>query len=165
MWRAGSVLTLLALATPALAQEPGWHYSPLPGEGDRAALGCNREATAVEFVCLAVRCEDDYAVGLHIHTSRPEGDAGQWQLTIDREFGLAVEAQTSGGPYGARIAGEVAELIETLKNGGLVYLDSADGEVSAQISLSNSLAAISRALFFCAPRVVPEKPAAAPAAN
>lgn len=158
----------LALAfgiSAALAQEPGWHYSPLPGEGDRATLGCNREATPQDFACLAVRCEDDYSVGLHIHTSRPGGDVGRWQLTIDREFGLEVQAEASSTPYGGRVSGDVAELIDSLKNGGLVYLDSADREVSAQISLSNSLTAINQALFFCAPRVVPESPGEASTAN
>ena len=161
----GALAVMYGLTTPALSQEPGWHYSPLPGEGDRAALGCNREATAEAFACLAVRCEDDYSIGLHIHTSRPDGDRGRWLLTIDREVGLTVDAQASTAPYSARVDGDAAELIDGLKNGGLVYLDSADGAVSAQISLSNSLAVINRALFFCAPRVVPEKPAEAPTAN
>lgn len=160
---AGSVLTLLALAGPALAQEPGWHYSPLPNEGDRAALGCNREATATDFVCLALRCEDDYSVGLHLHSSRPV--LGEWLLTIDRELAVPIVAETSTAPYSARIGGDVAELVEALKNGGIAYLDAADGSVSAQIRLNGSLTSISNALFFCAPRVVPEPPAEAPATN
>ena len=68
---------LLLIAQPVFAQEAGWHYSPLAGEGDRAALGCAAGATASSFTCLAVRCEDDFTVGLHIHTSRPGGDAGR----------------------------------------------------------------------------------------
>ena len=138
------------IALPALAQEPGWHYSPLPGEGDRAALGCNREATAEAFVCLAVRCEDDFAVGLHIYTAAL-GVSG-WTLTIDREFALPLVLEPSPAPYGGRIAGEVADLIDGLKNGGLAYLDATDGSISAQIPLTGSLDAINRALFFCAPR-------------
>ncbi len=142
------------IATSA-AQAPGWSYSPLPGEGDRAALGCSRESRPGQYACLAVRCEDDFAIGVHIHTSRPEGDAGEWSLVLDREFALQLRAEPSEAPYGARVSGEVADLVEGLKQSGLAYLDAADGDVSAQIPLTGSLAAINAALFFCAPRVKP----------
>jgi hypothetical protein len=141
----------LALASGALAQQPGWTYSPLPGEGDRAALGCNREATVEAFTCLAVRCEDDFTVGLHVHSTAPA--APGWTLTIDREFGLPLVVEPAPAPYSGRIAGDVTELIDGLKNGGLAYLDANDDSVSAQIPLTGSLAAINRALFFCAPRM------------
>src|SRR5690606_26951216 len=96
-----AILTML-LASPALAQEAGWHYSPLPGEGDRAALGCAYGANAQSYSCLAVRCEDDLSVGLHIHTSRADGDAGQWVLEFDKEGErLPVTAVADGSPYHA----------------------------------------------------------------
>lgn len=145
------------VAAPASAQQAGWHYSPLPGEGDRAALGCSYGATADSFTCLAVRCEDDYSVGLHIHTSRFDGDAGQWVLEFDREMQrFPVTSVVDGSPYGARIEGDVAPILQNLKDAGLVYLDPANGPpISRAISLSGSLLAINQALYFCAPRVLP----------
>jgi hypothetical protein len=161
MVRASSRLTVLALAlllaTPGLAQQAGWHYSPLPGEGDRATLGCSYGATAESFTCLAVRCEDDFTTGLHIHTSRSGGDSGDWVLEFDREMQrIPVTALADGSPYGARIAGDIAPILQNLKDAGLVYLDPAQGPpISRAISLSGSLQAINQALYFCAPRVLP----------
>ncbi len=147
----------LLLTSPVLAQEAGWHYSPLPGEGDRATLGCSYGATAMSFTCLAVRCEDDFTVGVHIHTSRAGGDAGRWVLEFDKEGErVPVTAVGDGSPYHARIEGDVAPIIELLKNSGLVYLDPEDGlPTDRAISLSGSLYAINQALYFCAPKVVP----------
>ena len=161
---------LLALPAPALAQEAGWQYSPLAGEGDRAALGCSYGATAEHYTCLAVRCEDDFSVGVHIHTSRAGGDAGDWVLEFDREMQrLPVTAAADGSPYHARIAGDVAPILELLKHAGLVYLDPADGPpLDRAISLSGSLQAINQALYFCAPRASPlaaSPPAAGPLAS
>ena len=50
---------LMFWAGTALAQEAGWNYSPYPGEGDRAAMGCTGGSTPAKHVCLVVRCEDD----------------------------------------------------------------------------------------------------------
>lgn len=146
---------LAAPATPALAQEAGWHYSPLEGEGDRAALGCGKGSTPQEFACLAVRCEDDFEVGLHIYTSRPGGDAGRWRIDIDKEDGHEVDAKADGSPYHAQIEGDVTPLIEALKNGAIAYLDPIAGpEVPKNgISLDGSLYVINQALYFCAPKV------------
>lgn len=152
-----AALTLLALFVPAAchAQEAGWHYSPLPGEGDRAALGCSYGASATQYTCLAVRCEDDFSVGLHIHTSRAAADAGTWVLEFDKEGErYAVTASPSPAPYHARIEGNVDPILEQLRNAGLVYLDPPDGPpIDRAISLSGSLAAINRALYFCAPKL------------
>lgn len=148
---------LAALAAPALAQEAGWHYSPLAGEGDRAALGCAAGSTPQVFVCLAVRCEDDFTVGIHFYTSRPGGDAGRWRIDIDKEDGREVDAKPDGSPYHARIEGDVAPLLEALKNGGLAYLDPKAGPDLPRngITLTGSLSVINQALYFCAPRVPP----------
>lgn len=149
------ILTLaLALCTlPASAQQPGWSYSPLPGEGDRAALGCGRESSSDAFACLAVRCEDDFSTGIHIHTSRAQGDAGRWAITIDKETRWfdAEPAQ----PYGARLSGELAWVLHNLANGAVAYLQPEDGSPMPDnhIALDGSLYAINRALAFCAPRV------------
>ena len=97
---------MLLFAPAALAQEVGWHYSPLNGEGDRATLGCAYGSTAANFTCLAVRCEDDFSVGLYIHTSRPGGDAGRWRLTVDEEQ-LDLTA-VDATPYHARVTGGAA---------------------------------------------------------
>ena len=150
-----------ALATPALAQQSGWHYSPLPGEGDRAAMGCTYGSTPERHACLVVRCEDDFTVGLHIHTSRGGGDAGRWHIEFDKgDPRLEVEAVADDTPYSARIQGDVAPLIEALKNGAVVYLDPDKGEpVERAISLNGSLYVINQALYFCAPKV-PETPEA-----
>ncbi len=111
-------------------------------------MGCSSQTT--EPFCLAVRCEDDYSVSLYIYSTRPV--LGEWQLTIDRETPLKVIAEAPTGPYSGQIAGDVAQLVEALKNGGIAYLDAGDGSVSAQIRLNGSLAAINQALFYCAPR-------------
>lgn len=145
---------------PAVAQEAGWHYSSLPGEGDRAALGCTYGSTPEAFACLAVRCEDDFSVGVHIHTSREGGDAGRWVLEFDKEGErFPVTAVADGSPYHARIGGDVAPIIALLKNAGLVYVDpQAGASIDRAISLSGSLHAINQALYFCAPRVSPPAP-------
>src|SRR5687767_12598154 len=75
-------LMALLLAGPALAQESGWHYSPYPGEGDRAALGCAYESTPQIHTCIAVRCENDFSVALYIDSKRLGGDGGRWRLQI-----------------------------------------------------------------------------------
>ena len=153
---AGAAAALLALASAASAQEAGWHYSPLSGEGDRAALGCAHGSTASSFTCLAIRCEDDFTVGLHIHTSRAGGDAGRWRLTVDEEQ-LDLEAAADGSPYHARVGAGADEAIDRIRNGAVAYLHPSDGAaVSAEaIPLGGSFAAIGAALFFCAPRVAP----------
>jgi hypothetical protein len=144
----------LLVTTPASAQEAGWHYSPLPGEGDRATLGCSYGANPQHFTCLAVRCEDDFSVGLYIHTSRADGDAGNWVLEFDKEGQrLPVTAVSDASPYHARIEGDVAPILDLIKNSGLVYLDPVGGlPIDRAISLSGSLTAINQALYFCAPK-------------
>lgn len=156
--RAGFLVVALA-AAPAAAQESGWHFSPYPGEGDRAALGCSYASTPAHHVCIAVRCEDDFSTALHIDTTRLGGDAGRWSLTIDREHPIAVTAVTvDGSPYGAKIEGEVAPIIEAIRNGNSFFLDPLDeGPVPDRgIGLTGSLDAINRALYYCAPRVTPQ---------
>lgn len=159
-WALQLAVALAITGAPALAHEAGWHYSPLPGEGDRAALGCTYGSSAETFACLAVRCEDDFTVGLHIHTSREGGDAGQWVLEFDKEGErFPVPAVADGSPYHARIGGDVAPIIEQLKNAGLVYVDPQSGaSIDRAISLSGSLYAINQALYFCAPKVSPPVP-------
>lgn len=157
-----AALALIALALPASAQEAGWHYSPLPGEGDRAAMGCGYGADADTFTCLVVRCEDDHSVGLHVHTSRAGGDVGRWRIDLDKDS-YTIDAQPSAAPYGARVQGDVEGLIDGLKQGAVAYLDPLEGEQVSRngISLSGSLYVINQALYFCAPRVVPEAESAA----
>lgn len=139
---------------PTLGQEAGWHYSPLPGEGDRATLGCSYGANPKSHTCLAVRCEDDFSVGLHIHTSRADGDTGRWTLEFDKEGErFPVTAVEDASPYHARIEGDVAPILDLLKNSGLVYLDPEGSALTDRaISLSGSLTAINQALYFCAPK-------------
>jgi hypothetical protein len=151
-----AVMAGLAL-TPTLAQESGWHYSPLPGEGDRAALGCSYRANPQDFTCLAVRCEDDFTVGVHIHTSRADGDTGRWVLAFDEDaVRLPVTATADNSPYHARVGGDVTELLDALKNSGVVYLEPETGPATERaISLNRSLTAINQALYFCAPKTPP----------
>lgn len=152
-----AALALIVLSVPAAAQEPGWHYSPLPGEGDRATLACATGSDAASYTCLAVRCEDDFSVGLHIHTSRPGGDAGSWSLDVDKES-FDVTAATTDSPYGARVAGDVDTLLDRLRHGFIAYLDPLDGAPVEQngIPLAGSLYAINQALYFCAPPPAPD---------
>ena len=151
--RKTAIVAALLLMAPVQAQEAGWHYSPLPGEGDRAALGCASGSTPEAYACLAVRCEDDFGVGLHLYTSRSEGDAGDWIVDID-EDAHPVSAQTDGGPYGARIAGDTTTLRDGLEQGAVAYLQPQAGAPLklTVIPLSGSLAAINNALAYCAPR-------------
>jgi hypothetical protein len=139
---------------PTSAQEAGWHYSPLPGEGDRAALGCASGSSTQDYACVAVRCEDDFSVGLHLYTSRIEGDAGAWTIDIDEEQrDFIVSAEDS--PYGARIAGDTDWLRGALEQGAVAYLQPLTGaplQLSA-VPLSGSLSASTQALAYCAPRV------------
>lgn len=161
--RWAAVALVLLAVTPAGAQEAGWTFSPLPGEGDRAAMGCAHNSDPTTFTCLVVRCEDDYTVGVHVHTSRAGSHAGRWRLNIDREPD-AFTAIVDDAPYGARLEGDVALVIEKLKQGAMAYIDPLEGEPVALngIPLTGSLYAINQALYFCAPRVVPEgEPAAA----
>jgi hypothetical protein len=153
---AAGAAALLLLVPGAVAQESGWHYSPLPGEGDRATLGCARDATGSSFTCLAVRCEDDFTVGLHIHTSRAGGDAGRWRLTVDEEQ-LDLEAATDSSPYHARVGVGAEAAIDRIRNGAVAYLHPLDGAAipAEAIPLTGSFGAIGTALYFCAPRVPP----------
>jgi hypothetical protein len=147
----GLILALLVL--PAAAQEPGWHYSPLPDEGDRATLGCALGSTPERYACIAVRCEDDYSTGVHIHTSRPESDAGRWAITIDKET-RSFDAEAAE-PYGARLVGDYSWVLDNLANGAVAYLEpeAGSGMPANHIALDGSLYAINAALAFCAPRV------------
>ena len=144
---------LLLLAMPAAAQEAGWHYSPLPGEGDRAALGCALNSTPDAYACIAVRCEDDFTIGVHIHTSRQQGDAGDWAITVDKETrSFTAEAAT---PYGARLVGDFSWVLHNLSHGAVAYLAPEDGSdmPANHMPLDGSLYAINAALAFCAPRI------------
>ena len=146
-------IALALLAGPAAAQEAGWHYSPLPGEGDRATLGCARDSTPDDFTCLAVRCEDDFKTGIHIHTSRPH-ILGEWEMTLDRENASFI-AEAADGPYGGQFRERSDWLLDRIRQGTFIYLrhvDDTDGAF-AYIDLSGSLYAINAALAFCAPRV------------
>lgn len=152
-YRAAALTLLLATTSPALAQQPGWSWSPLPGEGDRASLGCARDSTAEDFTCLAVRCEDDFSTGVHIHASRPQGVDGSWEMTLDRETRNLVAEPAP--PYGGRLLDPDGWLLDGLRHGTFVYLRHED-DVSAgfaYIDLGGSFRAIEEALLWCAPRL------------
>lgn len=152
------ILALGLLASPACAQQAGWHYSPLPGEGDRAALGCDRNAMPQEFTCLAVRCEDDFSTGVYVHTSGPHV-LGSWEMTLDRE-NASFSAEASSAPYGGQFIARADWLLERIEQGTFIYLRHADDGAGAYayIDLGGSLLAIHQALAFCAPRVKPSEP-------
>ncbi|KKB08078.1 hypothetical protein [Devosia chinhatensis] len=151
--RAAALIAALLLAPPASAQTPGWHYSPLPGEGDRASLGCDRAAEPGRFTCLAVRCEDDFTPGIHIHSTRAMGVAGRWQMTLDRED-RSFDTIEAPSPYGARLLDPDGGLFERLQQGTFVYLRHEDDPEAgfAYIDLKGSFKAIGEALYWCAPR-------------
>ncbi|KKC31773.1 hypothetical protein [Devosia psychrophila] len=157
----GLILALVVLATPAVAQQSGWHYSPQPGEGDRATLGCDSDATPQEYTCVAVRCEDDLSTGVHVHTNR-QPVLGEWEMTLDRE-NASFTAEPSSAPYGGRFMERTDWLLDRIEQGSFIYLRNVDDTDPsfAYIDLSGSLQAITRALAFCAPRVPPEPKAAA----
>jgi hypothetical protein len=150
---------LCTLAFSALAQEAGWHYSPYPGEGDRAAMGCTRGSTPQKHACMVVRCEDDFSV--YVKTSRPEGDVGKWVVQIDDAAPLLETVPVAEGlPYGGKIVEtdtEIPTLVEALKQSAFVFIEPLDGEppVPDGIIGTGSLHAINQALYFCAPRNPP----------
>ena len=150
-----SILLGALCSLPASAQQAGWSYSPLPGEGDRAAIGCGLESSPEIFACVAVRCEDDFSTGVHIYTSRPQSDAGRWAITIDKET-RSFDAEAAE-PYGARLVGDFSWVLHNLANGAVAYLEPEDGSPMPDnhIALDGSLYAINRALAFCAPRNPP----------
>jgi hypothetical protein len=152
--RGVAIMWVMLAVAPVQAQEAGWHYSPLPGEGDRAALGCASGSSAQDYACVAVRCEDDFSVGMHLYTSRPEGDAGAWAVDIDKDHGQFV-AVADDAPYGARIEGDLDWLRDGLEQGAVAYLQPLFGEPLQRgvIPLGGSLTAITQALAYCAPRV------------
>jgi hypothetical protein len=149
-----ALIALLLLIQPALAQTAGWHFSPLAGEGDRAAMGCARGSTPQDFTCLVVRCEDDFTTGLHLYASRFGGAAGTWTMTLDREDKSFV-AEASDGPYGAQIRQDADFLLDRLRHGTFVYLRHSEDQYApfAFISLAGSMTTINEALYWCAPRV------------
>jgi hypothetical protein len=151
-------LFLAAITQPALAIEAGWQVSPLPGEGDRASLGCARDSTDTNFACLAVRCEDDFSVGIHVHTSRAAGHAGTWEMTLDRED-RSFAATVVPSPYGARLDDADGFLLDRIRHGAFIYLRHADDREAPfrYIGLSGSFRAIEEALYWCAPRVPAEQ--------
>lgn len=150
-----AALSLLFCA-PALAQSPGWRFSPLPGEGDRAAMGCDRDSTEADFNCLVVRCDDDFSTRLYLHSSRLPDALGRWNFTLDRED-RAFDVVEGGTPYAGRIENDGDWLLERVKQGTYVYLRHAeDADAPFRfISLAGSFAAIGEALYWCAPRVPP----------
>lgn len=152
--RAAGLIALLVLSTPAVAQVPGWQFSFVPGEGDRAAMGCSRDAAPGAFTCLAVRCEDDFSTGVYVHSTRFGGDVGVWNMTLDREARDFV-AEATTNPYGARTLEGAEFLLDRLRHGTFVYLRHSDDENAsyAFIDLTGSMAAITEALYWCAPRV------------
>jgi hypothetical protein len=149
-----AILALVAGTLPALSQESGWTYSPFPGEGDRAAIGCSYGSTPDSHSCVVVRCEDDFTVGLHIKTTRPGGDAGAWRIQVDKDIFEVEAVAVDGSPYGARVAGEVSRIIDSIRNGDSLFIDPRDSREppSRGIGLAGSLRATTQALFFCAPR-------------
>ena len=157
-----ALLLTLQLVTPVTAQEAGWHYSPLPGEGDRATLGCALGSTATDYACLAVRCEDDFSVGIHVHTSRLQSDAGVWAITVDKET-RSFEA-VARSPYGAGLIGDTSWVLDNLRNGAVAYLEPGDGTAmpANHLALDGSLYAINNALAWCAPRLRAIEPIAMP---
>ena len=160
--RKGIVLALAIAASPVAAQQAGWQYSPLPGEGDRATLGCDRDATPQSYTCLAVRCEDDFSVGIHVHTSRLD-KLGAWEITLDRE-NASFTAEASEAPYGGRFVERAEWLLERIRQGTFIYLRHENDQYGsfAYIGLDGSLYAINQALAFCAPRVPQAEPIAEP---
>ncbi|MCS6759680.1 MAG: hypothetical protein MO852_12570 [Candidatus Devosia euplotis] len=153
------ILTLPAVSSAA-AQEAGWYFSPLPGEGDRATLGCALNSTTAVFACVAVRCQDDFSTGVFIHTSQPGGDAGRWDITIDKQ--TRAFSAVASHPYGGQLIGDYAWVLDNLRHGAVAYLQPTDDSPmpAHHISLDGSLYAINRALAWCAPRVRENEPIA-----
>jgi hypothetical protein len=149
-------LTWLVLAATGTAQEAGWAYSPYTGEGDRAAMGCSYGSTPDEHACVVVRCEDDFTVALYLDTTRAGGDAGRWSMQIDRQVHEVTAVDVAGSPYGAKVEGDVAAIINDIKNGDSFFIDPRDGAEPPNrgIGLSGSLYTINQALYFCAPRIL-----------
>lgn len=152
-----AALSCMLLMPYAAAQEAGWSYSYVRGEGDRASAGCANGSTPQDYGCLIVRCDDDFSVAVYLDSSRAEGDVGIWHITIDKlEFPFEVVAADT--PYGGRVSGDMDWLLDGLKQGATAYIrpDVGDGLPHSFIPLNGSLMAINEALYFCAPRVLVE---------
>ena len=156
-----ALLALMIGTTSAAAQEAGWHYSPYPGEGDHAAMGCARGSTPQKHACLVVRCEDDFSVAVYIKTTTPDGDVRDWVAQIDDAAPvLNTEAVVPGVPYGAKVVDKddilpTATLVEMLKQSALIFLQRLDGgepPMTEGIPGEGSYGAIQQALYYCAPR-------------
>ncbi|ODT65437.1 MAG: hypothetical protein ABS75_31475 [Pelagibacterium sp. SCN 63-23] len=150
--KALGLLLAVLLTAPVLAQQPGWHYSPLPGEGDRASMGCDRNATPDRFTCLVVRCSDDFSIDIHPYSSRAH-QTGIWETTIDREA-RQMEAIADDTSYGARFADDGEWLYDRLRHGTFVYLRHSEDAATGfdYIDLTGSFRSIAQALYWCAPR-------------
>ena len=158
-----ALAVVAGVASPGIALEPGWHLSPLPGEGDRASMGCARGSTNTDFACLAVRCEDDYSAGIHVYSSRPDGDAGLWDMTLDRED-RSFKTTDEASPYGAKLEDEGGWLLDRIQQGTFIYLRHAEDQdfPFRFIDLGGSFQAIAEALYWCAPRTKPGEQNVAP---
>lgn len=161
-----AVAIVLSLASALGAMEPGWQISPVPGEGDRASLGCSRDTSDTDFACLAVRCEDDFTVGVHVYSSRLGGSAGRWEMTLDREE-RSFQTSEVASPYGAKFDDKDGVLLDRIRHGTFIYLRHAEDEHAPfrYLDLSGSFRAIEEALLWCAPRVPPAEQNSEPDVN
>jgi hypothetical protein len=154
------------LLSAVAAREPGWSYSRLPGEGDRAAAGCTTASDEGQFACLVVRCEDDFTVGIYVDTHLDDLGVGEWQIGVDKVEMIFTAVHTNS-PYDAKLLGDTAWLLDGLKQGAVAYLLPSTFRIpdSGLIQLQGSLLEINSALSHCAPREPRPEPAAETSTN
>jgi hypothetical protein len=117
-----SAIALAAATTAAVAQD-FWQPSPFPGEEDLAVMGCSDSTNEEAWSCLAVRCENDWSLGLYTELTN---------LTLEGEFTLVVgevrfpvsgRMQEQSVPYSNRLDGDVSAIVAAMKAAEAVVID------------------------------------------
>jgi hypothetical protein len=151
----GAAIALLVLSTGgALADGRAWDASPYPGEPGKPAIGCSLATNDDFWTCLAVRCENDGALGLYFINS-DGGVDGSFSIAIDGEvFSVRQEPAGDGAAFPTRLVGDVASIVARLKSGSQVRLLDTSPPLNAgfdTIPLRGSSRAIGAVEAACAP--------------
>jgi hypothetical protein len=151
---ATTVSLLVCLSGSALANSRAWDSSPYPGEPGEPAVGCSVSTNDDFWTCLAVRCENDGALGLYFLNS-DGGLNGSFSLAIDGEaFRVGQQPAGEGTAFTTRLTGDVASIVARLKTGRQVRLVDTSPPLNEgfdTIPLRGSSRAIGAVEAACAP--------------
>ena len=120
-----SVIALAATAAAVVAQD-AWQPSPFPGEEDLAVMGCSDSTNEEAWSCLAVRCENDWSLGLYAELTNLTLD-GEFTLVVGEEsFPVSGRTQEQSIPYNNRLDGEIPDILAAMKSAEAVVIDRPD---------------------------------------